>query len=241
MALGAAVYGIIKLGMNSPLGGQTETYYLDNSDLPTLSGIAQKLAGIRLHLLATNCVMQTVRVGTHGRNSGSRFKNVLIPNIPLPAVGRAPDNSAALVQDTRTNNAADSIHVQFTTSPGSGEPFRTANRYLRMIPDLYIAGEAFNVSGFASAAYPPSTWSGTPERGVADGFWPLDYLNAWMEFVTKNCVAKRVADRAAPVPPATVGKPISWDLIPYVEANVIRPNTRRVGRPIGPFRGRRRK
>jgi len=221
--------------MNTDISGASEVYTM-NPSLPDPHAVARDLIQIRRRLLSNNVNIVDARFHFTGLPPQSE----IIRDLPLPLDGDAPRLGAFATSSPDTNFDMDAIHLRFTSREGLNLPLRACNRHLRYAPDVYISRSAFVPGGFAGLSTLKNVWGGTPERAARGGFTAYDYLAGYMEFLVKNCGSSYVNERASPVPPATVGRPISWVFCGYIQGQVIRVASRRVGRPFGPFRGRQR-
>lgn len=154
---------------------------------------------------------------------------VRVPGFTNEQFGRAKINPRTDASGADCNIEQESIHMAFINDDG-----RQCNRYLRGVPDAWIRGNFLTDSGIADIdilqADPVVTYL-TPNPN-----WSAK--NAVMNYM--YCVVKET-ESSSPVKDAdgVVVHPKDFTNTAYARAYVVRANSKNVGRPFGPFRGRR--
>lgn len=222
--------------INGPIDGISETYYGNFDTRDDARDAAVTTMRIRRCLLADNVSIVSARVSLVQVGATLTAPNApdayRIPGTPL--VG-TPADPGAVAGELSTNIGADAIHVQLTNSEGD-----LANRHLRYCPDRWTRASIFNPAGLS--AIEVLTGVGLPPLSptMATGTTPAENLTLFLRCLISYYGSLFVQDRFPRRGNQTVGRPKTFVVRGYTYGAVIRPATRRTGRPFGPFRGRRR-
>lgn len=212
-----------KIHMNSALAGWSEGHYLAASSLDEARSRMEQYVSLRSAALASSCQIVWGTVSTIEEIAGPeirrRANSLPIGFLPLEGASKYQG------QDNVVNIAADCMSVRFV----SAHQGRFGTKALRGLPDGAVRREKFwdLVTGLrikkADVDAPP-----VPPL-FPDVFQEvISNLLKWLVFHTRHAYE------------ATPGNKATLTLAEWNEAIVIRPSQRNVGRPFGPFRGRRR-
>lgn len=222
---------------NSLLGGVSEVHHFNPND-NDYELHAKQLVKIRQNILANDCKIMNATLSYIGMPPNGEK----VPELSFPLDGDAPRLGIGYSSSPVVNIAHDAIHCHMRAGGGiGGGPVREGNRHIRMIADDWVRKEQWEAASLGTIDTKFPVWGGTPERAEGSGFTARDYLAGYLEFLVKFTGMIRVTARGTPSAKFPAGRPIEWDFLPYNRAWVVRPSKRNVGRPWGPFRGRRRR
>lgn len=222
--------------INGPIDGISETYAGIFDSRQDAMNAAITTMRIRLTLLADNARIVAGRVSLIQDGVGP----LTIPNPPdsyripgLPLLG-VPADPGAGAGELSTNIGADSIHVQLRTDVST-----LANRHLRYCPDRWTQASIFVPAGLSNIEVETSVGVPPLDPTMATGATPAANLTLFLRAMIAYYGGLDVLARFPRKGSQVIGRPKHWQVNGYVYGSVIRPATRRTGRPFGPFRGRR--
>ena len=210
-----------RIHINSLLAGISEGFYLDAGSLEEASTRMLEYVSLRSSITPGDCNIVFASCSTLEDTflaNGRRSPDSLPVRGSFPVEGQWKSNEASI------NIAADAIQVRFTSTHQN----RSGNRLIRMIDDgtvrserflNVVAGQRFLRAELAGPPVPPLF----PEQYSA----ALGNVVRWLLWNTKHGYL------------ATPGNKATLTTVPWAQAVIIRPTQRNVGRPFGPFRGRR--
>jgi len=212
-----------KIWINSLLAGISEGFYLNVGSLEEAQARVKDYVSLRSAITPVDVNIVFASVSTLETTllpSGRRAPDSLPVTAGFPVEGEWKGTE----DNTAINIAADAIHVRFNSSFQN----RAGNRLFRMIDDTTIRSERF-LNMVSGQRFLRSEIVSAPEPPL----FPNQY-SAALGNVIKWLLVHTLHGYLA-----TPGNVLSLTTVPWNQAVIIRPTQRNVGRPFGPFRGRR--
>lgn len=220
--------------LNHPIGGATETFFLATQENSTAIEWALEYLEIRRRLLGSDCTVAGMSITRTGQppNSICLPFNFPLARIAAPAManpflpppgGNGGGNlpGGIPVDQDAVNTVQAGIQIRFTSTFEG----RFGNRIVRLIPDIWVNNAKFTVQIVGIELTP-----GNPIPAVGQLVNIPVTIRAYIQWVLNRTGHTYRTD---PEDPDSLTQ-VAWE-----SACVIRPTTKRVGRPFGPFRGRR--
>lgn len=215
-----------KIYINSIMAGSSEGHYLAASSLDHAQLLMTDYCSLRAAMLSPSCTIIAGSVSTVETIANSSLRRAPdgLPVRNLPSKGEF--KTAGTDQENTINIMADALQVKFRSSFGG----RNGNKMFRGVPDFIIRDERFNglVGGLRIKT------EDVPASPVPP-LWPNVYSEALLN------VIKWLLKNSLHGYNATKGSKHTLTTAPWESAVIIRPTKRNVGRPWGPFRGRRKR